>query len=260
MLPITKLKVKTTVILTSVSLIGQWEDECQKHAPGLVVKSFHGSRKKRASTTLALTRQNMSSLNSVDVIISSSTFRWPSDVTSCVEFARVVQDESHLFTTGTSAKIDHANAICSPLRWGVTATPCTSSSRELIRQLHFVKGNTGIDPSNPIGRLESDIAVFSTGPSQTRFNNLVDVLQTFMVRHTKAQRIGGSAALALPPSTTSTVMLTMSAGELHTNSCSYWPTHIRAHILCLSLPQTKTRSSTTSTPQATLFRTKSTQE
>ena len=39
-----RVKVKATVILTSCSLLGQWEDEMQKHAPGLVVKTFHGSR------------------------------------------------------------------------------------------------------------------------------------------------------------------------------------------------------------------------
>ena len=32
--PVGKIKLKTTVILTSVSLMGQWEDEARKHAPG----------------------------------------------------------------------------------------------------------------------------------------------------------------------------------------------------------------------------------
>mmetsp|Transcript_5093 Transcript_5093/g.11581 ORF Transcript_5093/g.11581 Transcript_5093/m.11581 type:complete len:236 (+) Transcript_5093:360-1067(+) len=35
------------------------------------------------------------------------------------------------------------------------------------------------------------------------------LLQTFLIRHTKSQRINGSEALSLPPSTTSTIMIKM---------------------------------------------------
>ena len=76
--PVRKIKVKTTVILTSCSLLGQWEDEFRKHSPGLTVKIFHNSRKKRASTTIDLReRRSVLGMNSIDVIISTSTFLWP---------------------------------------------------------------------------------------------------------------------------------------------------------------------------------------
>jgi SNF2 family DNA or RNA helicase len=54
---------------------------------------------------------------------------------------------------------------------------------------------------------------FKAQPSEATFSNLVNLLQTFMIRHIKSQRINGSEALSLPPSTTSTVMLTMSRDE-----------------------------------------------
>ena len=77
MLPVAKIKLKTTVVLTSVSLLGQWEDEVKKHAPGLVVKVFHGSRKKAPNNMKVLKDQDIPDLSKVDIIISTATFAWP---------------------------------------------------------------------------------------------------------------------------------------------------------------------------------------
>ena len=38
-----RVAFKATVVLTSVSLIGQWEDEFRRHAPSLRVRRFHSS-------------------------------------------------------------------------------------------------------------------------------------------------------------------------------------------------------------------------
>ena len=77
MLPVSKLKLKTTVVLTSVSLLGQWEDEVKKHAPGLVVKVYHGSRKKALNNMKVLKDRDIPDLAKVDVLISTATFAWP---------------------------------------------------------------------------------------------------------------------------------------------------------------------------------------
>ena len=209
--PVRKVKVKTTVILTSCSLLGQWEDEFRKHSPGLAVKIFHNSRKKRASTTIDLReRRVVLGMNSIDVIISTSTFRWPAH-TSFLDFHRVVHDESHLFIKGaSSAKIDYANNINSSLRWGVTATPATSAATDLSKQIPFIQGKS---QSADFQQFRTAVSRFNYNPSTETLDNLVDLLKTFMVRHTKSQRINGSAALALPPSTTSTIMLDMTQDE-----------------------------------------------
>jgi len=204
---IDRVKLKATVILTSVSLIGQWEDEAKKHAPGLVVKTFHNSRSKKTS---------LFDETDVDVIISTSTFKWPAVVANCLEFHRVIHDESHLLKRrGVSANLEYANMIASPLRWGVTATPATNSYMDLIPQLTFINGN--VDSSTLQIR---NINAVQYDPDEASFNNLVTWLKTYyMVRHTKSQRINGSEALALPPSTTSTVMLEMSKFEDEAFNC-----------------------------------------
>lgn len=118
----------------------------------------------------------------------------------------MVQDESHLFGKGNSAKLDCANAIRSSLRWGVTATPCTSSATDLTKQMRFLQGGSSYGSfTGDFTSLQEAIQRFHSRPSQTTLSRLVDLLQrNFMILHTKSQRINGSAALALPPSTTST--------------------------------------------------------
>ena len=54
---------------------------------------------------------------------------------------------------------------------------------------------------------------FQRKPSEITFNHLVNFLKTFMVHHMKSQQINGSEALALPPTMTSIIMLTMSRDE-----------------------------------------------
>ena len=220
-----RVKLKPTIILTSVSLIGQWEDEAKRHSPGLVVKTFHNSRSREEHNIKIKDKTVIHGLNDVDVIISSSTFKWPEVITQCFDFHRVVHDESHLLvSSGASAKLSCANLIQGKLRWGVTATPATSSVRDLDRQLEFIR--LGHELSSPFGshvgsspaaiemdKLKDAIFFLHRYPAKECFNKLSSLLKTFMVRHTKSQRINGSEALALPPSTTSTVMLTMFKDE-----------------------------------------------
>jgi len=208
-----RLKVKTTVIMTSVSLIGQWEDECRKHAPGLKVGRYHPSSGKRIS---------YADLCRLDVVVSTSTFRWDKQITDNYRFHRVVVDESHLFSTApASAKIEMAMTKVSDIKWCVTATPCVSSISDLFTQLSFLSGGYGSSGTRFCHKdsINSAIGQFcqpkyaSQATKKQGFYGLVDVMKQCMIRHTKSQRIRGSEALALPASTTTTVFLDMTPQE-----------------------------------------------
>jgi non-specific serine/threonine protein kinase len=199
------MKVKCTVILTSVSLMGQWEDECHKHAPSLVVVRYHPASRKQ------LTRQNLAS---ADVIISTSTFQWSNDIVANFEFHRVVVDESHLLGTA-SANVDVARRIQGQRRWCVTGTPFTTSVFDLMPQVSFL---------SPTATWKHDkdlhIALYAfrdpsnTATAKQGFYMLADVLKKCIVRHTKAQQMQAkSQALVLPSSTSSTIYLSMSVEE-----------------------------------------------
>jgi hypothetical protein len=98
-----------------------------------------------------------------------------------------VQDESHLYSGGS--KVDNANRLTSPLRWGVTATPMTSSVNELANQLFLVEGSKS--KSSITGGLRVAMRDFCSSPTEGTFNHLVDSLQSFMIRHMKSQQING---------------------------------------------------------------------
>ena len=124
-------------------------------------------------------------------------------------FHRVVQDESHLFIKcGPSAKLDAANLIRSQFRWGVTATPITSSISGLGSQISFIQGGKSTRQGTDLR-----LAMNRGTRSQEDFNHLASLLGKVLIRHTKSQRINGSEALSLPPSSTTTTMLTMSQDE-----------------------------------------------
>lgn len=190
-------KLKTTVVFTSVSLLGQWEDECARHAPGLVVRRFHPTSKGKTAKFLD---ESQTTANPPDVIISTTTFSWP-DWTKDYEFHRVVVDESHLFGTA-SAKRNYADAVPSLRRWCCTATPMSMSAGSISTQALF------------LGRQDLLMAAHYFDLKRPgSFAAFKDKLAPIFIRHTKAQRIGGSCALALPASVARTVTLTMSADE-----------------------------------------------
>ena len=223
-LPLTgRVKLKATVVMTSVSLMGQWEDEVRLHAPQLRVRRFHSSTK-GTEKYLALTEEGLRALADVDIIVSTSTFIWPLWVREHAEFHRCVQDESHLFTGSGSANANHANGLHARLRWAVTGTPATQAASQLDKQLRFLgldgrflrrERNHVISPTSEVDAyIKKAQGVARAGSHAAKaFHALSHALRGVMVRHTKAQRIGGGAALALPDATTTTVALKMSSDE-----------------------------------------------
>lgn len=201
-----RLKVKTTVVMTSVSLMGQWEEECRKHCPGLAICRYHKPSGNKISPV---------HLHSFDVIVSSSTFYWEDWITDKFEFHRVVVDESHLFATAqASARLDIANQVSSSLKWCVTATPCTGHISELSVQLRFLNSTGPYSHFQSLGTaLAAFVTSFRRNSVKQDFYALVIELKKCMIRHTKSQIILGEEALSLPPSSTTTVFLDMSPQE-----------------------------------------------
>lgn len=182
-------RVKATVIMTSVSLMGQWEDECKKHAPHLNVVRFHPS---------SWDQPNQNHIYDADIVITTATYQ-PDRWSVCgidldkILFHRVVMDESHLFKSRpASANYKKAMEIPAPNRWCVTATPMTYTPTSLEEQAMYL----GM-PWDIIERLSTD----------------TEFLKTHMIRHVKAQRIDGAVALALPKLTSNVAIVKMTREE-----------------------------------------------
>lgn len=193
------IKVKTTIVLTSVSLLGQWQAECEKHAPHLVVKRYHPSSpksKERKYSNLNINNMKAfaSDLAMADAIITSATCRFPFEMRSRVQFYRVVIDESHLLGTA-SMRLDLVRDVNGNFRWCVTATPTLNSLERSFLKLELN------------GTLNS---ILST---KQKFYRDVERFKELMIRHTKDQYVNGAKALALPGSTTEVILVTMNVME-----------------------------------------------
>jgi hypothetical protein len=168
---------KATVVMTSVSLMGQWEDECRKHAPRLKAYRYHPS---------SGGRMTLQEVAQADIIITSAT-KISNNILDPLTFHRVVMDESHLLGSA-SAIVNCACLKRGDRRWCISATPCTSSLTELGYQSTFLQLS-----ANECRRLS--------------------FLKKHMIRHVKTQRINGCLALALPPTTTTVKVISMAQME-----------------------------------------------
>ena len=151
-------------------------------------------------------------------MLCSPSKRLPGYLTRFCRFHRVFLDESH--EAVHQALAQHGDWVEScKYRWALSATPITSSLHLLAKQYGFIR------IKNPA--LE---ALFKEHESLTErrkkakqhgtlfvprrlFDNLVSEIQKVMIRHTKAQRIGGEQALALPTLKSETIWLDMNEVE-----------------------------------------------
>ena len=201
--PEKKIKLKTTVIRTSVSLMGQWQEECKKHAPNLVVKRYHPTSENSRMDKKDLLQWNKTKalakdLAEADVIITSATSKKNVQFEQLFEFHREIVDESHLMGS-VSLKRDYVGV--SKTRWCITATPFGGNGLRAQNDsfLNWTSGNRFRECNH-------------LSPKEQFYFKLRE-LKKVMIRHTKSQQINGSAALVLPESTTDVLFVHMNEKE-----------------------------------------------
>lgn len=201
-----------TVVLTTNSLLGQWQDELRKFAPGLRVKWYYGTNKDKDSV--------IAELRDVDVVLTThGTALWHGGFARYIRFHRLIIDECHGQQALSGAA--HAKAVHGKVQfvWGVTGTPLNRSISDL-RKMAALLGQWGDDEdrkrptSLALSSFAEDNLCAAGERSATRPRaELPAVLKRIMIRHTKSQRIHGRVALALPDADCETVWLEMSGAE-----------------------------------------------
>ena len=228
--PPPKVTLPITVVLTTNALLGQWHDELKKFAPSLRVRWYyctvHGSNEwpcffppvclPRRSLTVATPWTRPATpgcpkhkiypdLMNTDVVLSThgtTLFAEGSNgrclFSKFIRIHRVIIDESH----GRDAIGNAIRSLCRGFQfaWGVTGTPLSSS----VRDLHPM--------ASVIGHWKDGLQLGQYEENAQRAQ-LPDVLKRLMIRHTKGQRIGGQAALALPEAECATIWVDMSPSE-----------------------------------------------
>jgi superfamily II DNA or RNA helicase len=184
-----KYKIKTTVISTTNTIVGQWYDEIKKFAPSINVKVHHGSYK---SSPDFFNQEDPSSIQDVDILLTVNTTAPPP---WCLRFTfhRIISDEIHQYFL----PYYHSKRV-----WGVTATPFEKMSAIFQK---FGQTRHGL-------ALESEYRM-QLRTKETISQSFINKMNTFMIRHTKDQEIQGKEALKLPPMLKTTINIVLSAEE-----------------------------------------------
>ena len=195
----------------------RWADELKKFAPGLVVHTYYASSKNK--------RKAIEALRDADVLITTPHMNIGEAFLARVRLHRLVLDEAHLLNPGstTAQKLGSLMRYQATHAWCVTGTPFSTSLRQLLPQAKLLgQDEAGICVNDFVnGRKRAGWVPPSSGsawknhwPRDTVKNDEVTaLLRKAMIRHTKAMRIGGAVALALPDADVQTLWLDMSDDE-----------------------------------------------
>jgi hypothetical protein len=85
-----KLHLKTTLILTKNTLIGQWTDEIKKFAPGLRVAVYHAGTEGNQRSQI---QRGQLDLSTVDVLLCTWSTPMPTYLAQVATFHRTIVDE-----------------------------------------------------------------------------------------------------------------------------------------------------------------------
>lgn len=242
------MHLKLTVIIVPPSLLGQWRDELKKFAPQLKVLVYHNSGDRHAIDAayfrhfegpFQIGRGKKRRMEDIDITAVNILLGTPQTKIDFLErhpeitVHRLIVDEAHIKLPSTNFSRRTRR------RWLVTGTPFTAACSKLQRQAEvlgfwtpapsprrasrasaFQRGalclKTLCNQVDGVSLPSSQIERYDDRASRSRvkaYSELVASLRTVMMRHTKAQRIDGGAALALPTLQSETVFLTMSKDE-----------------------------------------------
>ena len=198
----TRTKYKMTIVICNNTLVQQWEDEVKKFAPKLNIQTFYASG---TSNAAAKKKQAMASLRDCDVLITTphmATQQPWSTILKNVHAHRLVVDEAHLINSNeVSMPITHLIKYSASNVWMVTGTPFSTSLDQLQPQAFLT------------GHLAGGVQLLELLQDEDESPAIRDALRKVMIRHTKSQRVGDQAALALPETATQTFWLDMTADE-----------------------------------------------
>ena len=184
----------STLVVCPLSLLSQWVDEIDKHAPGaLSVGMYYGNDRTKSAAALA----------AHDVIITSYgvlASDWAAGGTSppfALRWRRVVLDEAQLVKGRATQSARAVFALHAERRWAVTGTPIQNSIDDAFSLIHFLRVSPWDEYTVWHKRIlrplleKGDVAALNT---------LHRLLAPRLLRRTKATRMAdGSPLVSLPP-------------------------------------------------------------
>lgn len=213
-----------TLIVTPVSLIGQWQSEVAKKFPDLTVYMYHGSRRRRDPAFLAthdvvLTTYGIVTSDRYRMARKAQVRRDETYVAPLerVAWRRVALDEAQCIRsvhTRQSVGVRHLRAT---YRWCLSGTPLKSDLDDAFGALAFfshpICHNYVSEPSYAVWRRQSRVRE-RTYPHRTRVSGaLLWVLRRLVVRHANGVAYRGRSLALLPSLTREVVRIDLTPAE-----------------------------------------------
>nr|XP_022343269.1 DNA excision repair protein ERCC-6-like isoform X3 [Crassostrea virginica] len=187
-------KVHSVLIVMPVSVIGNWEKEFGKWAPGIKVESYHGSKKEKERSLAKIRRKGGVLLTSYGLVVTSwemmsqqdgRPFRWD----------YLILDEGHKIKNPTKTT-KGVHQIPAAHRILLTGTPIQNNLREMWSLFDFVHQGTllgtartfKMEYENPITRArERDATANERRLGMEMAESLKQIISPYFLRRTKAE-------------------------------------------------------------------------
>jgi superfamily II DNA or RNA helicase len=165
-----------TLVVCPASLLGNWEAEIAKFAPGVVSRRFHGSRR------------SLADLDSGFVLTTYGTMRVSHEALAEVPWDLVVADEAQHIKNPRSSTARGLRALCSaagasPGRVALTGTPVENNLTELWAILDWTTPGL-LGSRNAFRKVWA--APIESGVDPTKARQFADLIGPFLLRRRKS--------------------------------------------------------------------------
>lgn len=125
-----------TLVVTAVSLVGQWEREIKEKTEGLSVSVYHGNRRvndlaRLAAYDIVLTTYSQITAAFTRMHASGNKLNYQTSAIFYINWHRIICDESHTLKSDSSSVRDFC-LLCARNRWCLTGTPFQTKAEDLM--------------------------------------------------------------------------------------------------------------------------------
>lgn len=212
---LSSMRVKTTLVVGPMSLLGQWRDELERASmPGTIaVELYYGDGRDQLASRLEQ--------ESVDVVITSygtlaSEYRKLGDrrdqspLLFSVTWLRVILDEAHNIKNRSTLAARASCLLKADRRWALTGTPIQNRLTDLYSLLRFLH----VEPWGDIGFFNSFLAKPFANQSPRALEIVQAILTSILLRREKSMKDkDGRPIVELPERTLDTNYLPFSDAE-----------------------------------------------
>jgi superfamily II DNA or RNA helicase len=160
-----------TLVVCPASLLGNWEDEVRRFAPGVPVARFHGSAR------------DLSSVGSGFVLTTYGTMRRDADTLADVPWDLVVADEAQHVKNPRTSTARALRSIPSAARVALTGTPVENDLTELWAILDWATPGL-LGSRNAFRKVWA--APIESGLEPTKARQFADLIGPFLLRRRKS--------------------------------------------------------------------------